>query len=393
MSSDSFCGYPLRRCLVVVLCFLALGLNFWLTYQKWSGGIDSLAGCGKGSDCSNILGSRWSVVFGRIPVSLPSFFVYLALMLSLWRSSIGARYLQLVIAWVLAGAAVWFIGLQAFLFEGFCKYCMTIHSIGLLVALAIVWTYARGHRRDVWIALPVGAVAVILLVLIQVFGPVPASHRVDTVDGAGGRGGVHAAGEGRLVRFLGGNKAYRVESLPHLGDAGAKHVLVKYFDYTCDSCRKVDGYLEVTLEQYPDDVAVIVLPAPLSRRCNAHLPAEVKDHDKACEMARCALAVWRAAPKQFAAFHHWLMRNSDQSVAEVEAEAKRRVGTDAYQVAQEDAWIDEVIRQNAEDYRVLIQATPVMPKLLLGGNSVLQGVSADAGSFVFELKKYLKIGR
>lgn len=376
---------------LLILCTFAMILSAWLTYQKLTGKIDSLAGCGKGSDCSNILGSRWSVVLGVIPVSLPSFFVYLAIVVSLWKKSTLVKKVQLVVAWILLGAAIWFIGLQFFQFSGFCKYCMITHSIGVLVALGLFWMCGRGHVTECVSTLPVGVTAVAVLALIQIFGPVPDTHRVDSVSGTGSNSGVHAAGSGRLVTFLGGNKAYRLEPLPHLGKADARHVLVKYFDYTCHSCSLVDEYLEATLSQHPDDVVVIVLPTPLNRTCNDHLPASVKDHAKACELARCALAVWLAEPGEFAGYHHWLFQNHTGSINAAKAEAIRRVGQKAFQNALASDWVDQIIRKNAQDYRILIQRTPVMPKLLLGDNRLMQGASSSSASFIRELKKHLPL--
>ncbi len=368
-------------------------LSAWLTYQKLTGKIDSLAGCGKGSSCSNILGSRWSVIFGSIPVSLPSFFVYLTLALSLSRRSPLVRMVHLIIAWTLVGAAVWFIGLQTFKFSGFCKYCMATHTIGILVALGLFRIHAARAKRKYMLAAPIGAAAVGILALIQILGPIPATHRVDQLAGSGDGKGIHMKGEGRLVEFLGGHKSYRVESLPHLGNPDAKHVLVKYFDYTCESCGKMDTYLESAMSQYPDDLAVIVLPSPLNRSCNKHLPAEVHDHAKACEFAKYALAVWRADPEQFTAYHHWLFKNNTVLPEVAEAEAIKRVGESAFNKALSDQWANQIIKQNCDDYKQFIKRTPVMPKLLLGGSQVLQGASTNEETFIRELEKNLHLAQ
>lgn len=387
------------RWTIFVLCVLAMALSAWLTYQKLTGKIDTLAGCGKGSHCSNILGSRWSVIFGSIPVSLPSFFVYLGLAISLrWRSP-SVKMAHLIAAWILLGAAVWFMGLQAFQFSGFCKYCIVTHSIGALTAFGLFRLNAQGALRECMTAAPLGGVAVGLLALIQIFGPIPPSHRMDELNESGNAKGIgvgmeiHQQGEGRLVPFINGHKSYRVEALPHLGKADARNVVVKYFDYTCESCGKVDGYIEAALRSYPDDLAVIVLPIPLNQSCNRHLPAEVHDHANACEFAQYALAVWRADPEKFVSYHHWLFRNNTVSPAAAKTEAIKRVGETAFEIAFADDWVDQVIKQNAEDYKMLIKRTPVMPKLLIGGNQVMQGASTNAGSFIYELKKSLPLDK
>ena len=61
---------PAVKWILCILSAAAFALSFWLTVQKWTGNIDSLAGCGAGSDCANVLGSKWSMVMGLIPVSV-----------------------------------------------------------------------------------------------------------------------------------------------------------------------------------------------------------------------------------------------------------------------------------------------------------------------------------
>ncbi len=270
---------------------------------------------------------------------------------------------------------------------------MATHTIGILVALGLFRIHAARTKRECMMAAPIGAAAVGILALIQILGPVPATHRVDQLAGSGDGKGIHMAGEGRLIAFLGGHKSYRVKSLPHIGNPDAKHVLVKYFDYTCESCGKMDAYLESAIIQYPDDLAVILLPSPLNRSCNKHLPVEVQDHAKACEFAKYALAVWRADSKKFVAYHHWLFKNNTVLPEVAKAEAIKRVGEDALEKALADNWGDQIIKQNCDDYKQFIKRTPVMPKLLLGGSQVLQGASTSKETFIRELEKNLRLAQ
>ena len=59
------------------LTLAGLGICSYLGGLKLAGKTTSLAGCGAGSGCSNVLGSEWSQFFG-IPVSVLAGAVYLA---------------------------------------------------------------------------------------------------------------------------------------------------------------------------------------------------------------------------------------------------------------------------------------------------------------------------
>jgi len=41
--------------------------------------------------------------------------------------------------------------------------------------------------------------------------------------------------------------------------------MVKYFDYTCEACRDMHEELDILLEKYDGQLAVIVLPTPLNK--------------------------------------------------------------------------------------------------------------------------------
>lgn len=56
----------------------------YLAGLKLAGKTSSLAGCGQGSGCGNVLGSEWPQLFG-IPVSLLAFVIYLALLIASFR--------------------------------------------------------------------------------------------------------------------------------------------------------------------------------------------------------------------------------------------------------------------------------------------------------------------
>jgi uncharacterized membrane protein/protein-disulfide isomerase len=377
---------PVVKWIAAVLAGLAFALGLWLTVQKLTGKIDTLAGCGAGSGCANVLGSKWSMVFGIIPVSVFSCLLYLAIMASLWLGGPLVRWLRSFAAWLLIGAAVWFTLLQLFVLKAICPYCMTMHGVGVALGMVLLLAGRRagGSTRQTLAPLPLAVLAVAGLAVIQHFGPEPESHRVEQAAGAAPDAtadpGIHAAGQGRQVSFLGGSKSYRVAQLPHMGDPNARHVLVKYFDYTCEGCTKAHGYLEALLAKHPGRYAVIVLPAPLERACNPHLPQGVKDHANACRFGKLALRVWRADPAAFAEFHRWLFAYHAQPYEVAEAMAYSLVEADKLE-AVDTAWVEAVLEQNVADYGRLIKETPVMPKMLIRDSLVVQGVAKDYATF------------
>jgi uncharacterized membrane protein/protein-disulfide isomerase len=389
------------RGLIILLCLVATGLSVWLTVQKLNGSIDSLAGCGKGSGCENVLGSKWSVVFGSIPVSLFSSFIYLGVIISLFIHSSAIRWFRIFAAFLMLGAAVWFTALQLFVMKTICPYCMAMHSLGTVVALLILITELKRSRTlSMYVPACVAAIACVMtLAAIQHFGPEPDTHRVDAdVNLAEKKSGSdthpHTRGEGRLVSFFDGKKSYRVSTLPHLGKVDATHVIIKYFDYTCASCKDVHGDLEKIQAKYPGQLTVIVLPVPLNRGCNPHLPIGVKDHMNACNFARIALKVWLADPEKFAEFHHWMFQYHQQPVEVAEAMAYSLVG-DTQMNAVSDDEVERLLKQNVNDYKELVKKTPVMPKLILNGKNsvVLQGVTRDAATLENLFKQYLGLGK
>jgi hypothetical protein len=234
------------------------------------------------------------------------------------------------------------------------------------------------------------------LALIQHYGPEPETHRLaESVLGDSKSNSatpdIHAQGAGRTVFFLDNAKSFRIEQLPHLGKTDASHVLVKYFDYTCEACLDTHEYLDDLLAKYPGQLAVILLPVPLERACNPHLPLGLKDHPNACKFAELSVKVWRAAPEVFASFHESLFdcRNQPYEVAEAMAYA---MVDPAKLDAVDDGWVRELISQNASDYGSFVRETPVMPKLLIKESLMLHGKTKNMETLEGELQEQLGIG-
>lgn len=381
-----------------MLSVTALVLSLWLTIQKWTGNIDSLAGCGSDSGCFDILGSKWSMVMGYVPVSVFSCLLYLTMIISLRMRGEWVFWLQSLFAWIILSAAVWFIGLQVFILHTICSYCMVMHGLGIGIALIFLTSISRaqGSRRGLIRTLLPAVILVVTLALVQHYGPAPDTHRLEksSTDKLKPKPSVgvdiHSVGQGRLVYFMADTKSYRVASLPHLGRPDAKHVVVKYFDYTCEACLSTHEYLDDLISRYPSQLAVVVLAVPLERGCNAHMPAGLKDQPNACKLARLSLRVWKAQPEVFAEFHQNLFDCCQQPYEVAEAIAYSMVDPERLN-AVDGSWVEAVLQQNVTDYASLMQDTPVLPKLLIKESVLLNGKTKDRETLEHLLKKELLI--
>jgi uncharacterized membrane protein len=132
--------------LMRALAVTALGICCYLGYHALTA--SKIVGCsGDGLwDCDHVLTSRWSNVAG-LPVSVPAGAVYVVMLLGL--ALVGRRYAPAVRQWAWAGvtfaavsaaaAALWFISLQALVLQHFCAYCMTAHTIGIVLCVLVFW--------------------------------------------------------------------------------------------------------------------------------------------------------------------------------------------------------------------------------------------------------------
>jgi uncharacterized membrane protein len=376
--------YPMR--IVRVLAAIGLAISGYLLFLKLNGTITSIRGCGGSGGCENVLGSKWSQWFG-IPVSAFSTLLYAGLIAVTFKSS---KYVLKAIAVVLLAAALWFIGLQIFVIKSFCPWCCATHLVGIAAALAILKAisitkveYSRGP------ATLVGLVLFSALVLGQIFGPEPESHRIDEDNSFVGvtpepetSAPALSPAESRVISFQNGSKSYRVDDFPLLGPPMATHILVKYFDYTCASCLDVEGDLEKLMEKHPKDVAVLVLPTPINRACNPYLTNNMSDHQHACELARLGLAAWKAAPDQFAKVHKILFSRPVVDGPSARERLIRFIPASKLDAALADPWVEKVLKSNVEDFRILTSANPAMPKILLIDSKVLQGVARTTADFL-----------
>ena len=132
---------------MVALTAIVLLLSIVLCIHSISG--HGLIGCTQGTNCNIVLGSRWSFLFGIIPVSALAAGAYLTLLScillnsSRWTGQQEREFIQhamLFISGAVTGCAVWFIWLQSSIIRAFCPYCMTAHILGIVISiLSVIW--------------------------------------------------------------------------------------------------------------------------------------------------------------------------------------------------------------------------------------------------------------
>src|SRR6266542_355977 len=125
------------------LMLVAMAMSAYLAWVTLSGG--AVAGCGPDSGCDKVLHSRWAYWLG-VPVSLGALAVYALILRLSVRLGRGTTPVVQRKAWsrlvpcalLVAGAAIWFVGLQVFVVQAVCPYCMVAHISGSLAALLLL---------------------------------------------------------------------------------------------------------------------------------------------------------------------------------------------------------------------------------------------------------------
>lgn len=361
----------LVKTLTVLLAVAALCINIFLLTRTW--GDAAIAGCG-GGPCDEVLASRWSSLLG-VPVPAFGVLVYALLLLSFFRR---LEILRLPLLGGIAGAAVWFIAVQAFILGKFCPWCMAAHGIGLLIVFTVLLLGKAAAMRQVsaWAGL-----AVFAIIPMQVFGPVKSGHWIE-----GGQNTIEKPPQGATVSFNDGRLVYQIAEHPRLGPVDAERVIVEYFDYQCAACQVMAAYMDALVAAHPGRVTVLLMPVPLEGSCNPHLGTN-KAHPGSCEITRTALAVWRSKPAAFAGFHKNLIAGPSASAAR---QLALEVMTEAELAsAMADPWIVSSITRNTEAWRVFSKSTDKLPKLLIRDKRIVHGLPSSEAEFLRVMKQEL----
>jgi len=368
---------------LTIASLLALGLSLWMAFQTLSG--SNLPGCGGGSGCESALYTRWGQWFS-VPVSLIASILY-CLTTLLSTSSLSSdgnagmrRWLvdaHSVFAVLILAAVGWFVYLQIFELNAICKYCLVVHAVGSVVAALLLQRSTALRQQQLPHNYGLARPALVTVSLLGMFfagqylGTAPETHSLSQ------------------YRFGGGAIRISNDEAPIYGNPEAEFVFLELFDYTCDSCRELAPMLVEARERYGDQLAVVLVPCPLERKCNPYTQSDPMAHENACDYARCALTVWLASPDLFEEFHEWLLLSDPMpTIAAARGRGESLVGSDTYDRFDDDERIDRLITLASNLYRQQQQAT--MPKLI-SGEQQISGVPRSSAALFEALEQISKV--
>lgn len=375
-----------------VLLLGAIGLSSYLAWISLSG--SEVAGCGPESSCHEVLNNRWAYWFG-IPVSLLALPVYVGLFIATLSSQrkrgAGQRADQLtaraalVFCILIAGAAFWFTGLQYFVIQAFCPYCLSTHLIGLVAAGIIFFKrkqfpFARfqaGSKANASVAIltpktfVTGALGIAILSVGQILSPYKAPAVATATDESVR---IEAPKPERTLSLHEGEFELKLSELPLIGNADADQVIVSLFDYTCIHCRRMHHTLTDVQTRLGDKLAVVNLVSPLDAACNVtmqRLHARTPSaHINACKYAMLGLAVWHANRAASKSFEEWMFEGDRAPpLAEAYQHAAELLGGEApLESALRDPWVARQLRTNTLIYDANQRKynKGSMPQLIIG---------------------------
>jgi len=398
----------------------------WLKWARWllivatiGGGYlawtslrnGSVAGCGAGSGCNAVLQSRWAYWLD-LPVSLPAVLVYLSLLASTILlqkrpspdDQRGCWAAMIVLSVVVAGSAFWFVSLQVFVIQSFCKYCLVAHACGFTAALLCLanipyatdpdtpmWSTGSGKRgvpaKAALSLVAIGLLGVAVLaagqILVQkernlvkvvkaggaVAGTPAASTAGQPAEAAPASPNAHLIAP-RTLSLYSNQFLVKLDEVPVMGSPDAPRVIVCLVDYTCIHCRALHPILEQMSRQSSNQLAIVCLPLSLSANCNPFIPKfNSRANPDACEYARLALAVWRAKPAAYREYDDWLFAGAEPPpVNQASNRAAQLVGPEPLAAALRDSWVSARIRTDCMIHRAnwIAMDNSSMPQIVMG---------------------------
>lgn len=373
-----------------VLVGAALAISVYLAWVSLTS--SRAVGCGPQSGCDAVLKSRWAYWLG-VPVSLPAIGVY-ALFLGMTLCLGPARpaeqrrrtwQVMIFLGALIAGAAVWFVVVQAGIIHRFCPFCMTAHGCGLAAALLVLRgapirgvPESHAHRQQQVYVAPglarriAGAAAAGVVVLVA--GQCLQAYQTFAVKSL--NEGAARADVERVLTLHDGAFKFNLRETPLMGSPDASNVIVSLFDYTCQHCQHAHGAIRQAQDLFSNRLAVLSLPMPLSSNCNTSIKYPHPRHAEACEYAKLGLAVWRADRARHREFDDWLFATyPPRSLETARAQAAQWVGTNALQKALQDPWITNILAQGMALHATnwLKLQVGALPELVIGSN-VIAGV-------------------
>jgi uncharacterized membrane protein/protein-disulfide isomerase len=375
------------------LIILALALSTIMSWHYLAGG--SMAGCGTGSPCEEVLSSRWSSIAGILPVSGLAMGVYLALLVAVFfigqATETPIRRLSwnvmLILSGSVAGSAVWFTILQKWIIGNFCPYCMTAHITGLFLSVLVIWKAVSepGDEPSIPVIRPLPAFGRFMtgltlagtLVASQVlFTPPPTYSDIERRDEM---------------------PAIDYHLIPVTGSPDAVYIVTMLYDYQCPHCQQLHFMINEAIRQYNGKLAFALCPAPLHADCNPYIPRGVDTYKNSCELAKIGMAVWLADHEAFRDFENWMFtfesgdRWLPRSPEAARARAVELVGKEKFDTAWGDPWVGKYLQTTTKIYGQTIQGgMGGVPKLVFGSRWVIPEPN-NADDLITILQKNLEV--
>ena len=346
---------------IATLSLLAAALAGFLLFKSLSGA--QIPGCGGGSGCDSILTSRFSRV-GPIPVSAPALPIFLMLAFFAIAAS-GTNpphrrlYFQLLLALAIiaAGAAIWFISVQAFILHQFCTYCTITHALALAASILVFWQWSKSQIKTSPLFPALAAALVLSMIAIQLL----VQPKLYTITQATEPSAPPTANQ---LSLYNNRITINPDDWPILGSRRAQHVVILLFDYTCPHCRREYPFLQQARQRYGIQIAFIAIPVPLEPACNPAIPRIIPEHINSCTYTRYALAVFLADPSRFEEYHNRIMEGEKPpSLEQTRQIAEQLVTPRSFAAALADASIERHIQQSVQIYRDA--GASQIPKLIL----------------------------
>lgn len=383
------------------LIITALVLSVIMSWHYLTGG--SMAGCGGGSPCEQVLNSRWSVIAGILPVSGLAMGVYLAILLASLFTGTGTELpvrrmawsVMLILSGTVAGSAIWFTIVQKWIIGAFCPWCMTAHITGLVLTALVIRQAIRLTSQTRQKDEPTAADA-------YLFRPMPATGRVLT--------GMVMAGILAAAQLFSAPAAISSDvgpqenipdvdysAAPVVGSPDAPFVVTLLFDYQCSHCQRIHFMLDEAVRLYDGKLAFVLCPAPLSPRCNPYVPRQEDEFINSCELAKIGLAVWLGRREAFPDFENWMFtfetgdRWLPRSPKAARIKAAELVGREAFDTAWSDPWMEKYLQTSVQIYGQTIRDSKGgIPKMIYGSRWVFPE-SYSAEELVLLLQESLGI--
>lgn len=350
---------------MTLLCVIALVLSIILTAHSLSG--IGLIGCGAGSSCDQVTGSRWSLLLGFVPIASLAVGAYLALLLCVLYLFFDFDAVVRKVLWGLSVTVLfcclWFIYLQAVKVKAFCPYCMSAHVCGMFtVVLAFLSCRDLGRKTLLRVAGTGAALAVAFIVFQMSTTP---AYQART-----------------------GHSDIRLPipdavASPVVGSVDAERTVALLYDYRCSHCRTIHGFLEDAVRHFGGKVAFVLCPTPLSPACNPYIPSGGKDlFDGSCDLARLALGLWTVDPDAFREFDAWLFSadGKDGWYPRTPAEAEKKAFELSAGRSMNPDWISSYLAGTLELFgRTTAEGRGGIPRLVYGSSWVIPETDTPEG--------------